>query len=347
MRKRAALSACIALLCALSLAGCGKSAANLFTPKTSAASTSATAPAGAAPTSCETSPGLISACVRLGDFATLDPCSLIGVGALPADLAASPADRNSLDDCEFSITAGTERDVVLEIGDLASGSSDGLYSGGEQQLGPGGLDLEEGTLSQGECDDALDFAGDQIKLKIAVFALSGNGSQALCDAANEVGKALGDVMNSKTQFQHFTVPGKTIATMKACALVGDAHIGNYQLSDETEHPSGHSCEWTPDPGSAQVELGIDLAIGTKLDAQTADSHSRIDGIQTYTLKAPLSDYARCEVDTYRAPWGNPGAGLFELPSVWVIEPPGQIETACSLATQLATVVWPKLPPISS
>lgn len=125
MRKRAALSACLVLLCALSLAGCANSIVNLLPRNTAQQPGSSVAPRPAALGSCAAGTtlnhGLIAACQRLGDLTTLDPCSLISVSELPPDLAAVPDGRDSLDSCDFTITAGPDKDVMLEVGALSTG----------------------------------------------------------------------------------------------------------------------------------------------------------------------------------------------------------------------------------
>jgi hypothetical protein len=339
--KRAALSALGVLTAVSTLVGCANSVTNLVQPKpTPPTSTQATT------ADCLTAANEISACTRLGDLTTLDPCSLITLSELPPDLNASPRPRESLDYCAF----GPEKDVKLQIGQLES-VSDSAAQGpsrfdlGGQTLQPAGLELEQSNLHFGQCDDALQFEGDLVNLDIDVIAPEGAGSQSLCDAATEVGKALATVMGGKTQMQHFTVPKNSIATLDACRLLDGVQIGSYTVGGQTSL-SGHSCLWTPDPANYDIEIGIDLEIGTKIDSAAADSTAQVRDLETYTLKYSPSDFSRCEVDTNRAPWGSGDNGLVEIASMWVSEPPGQVDTACSLATQMANVVWPKLPPIS-
>lgn len=200
-------------------------------------------------------------------------------------------------------------------------------------------------MSNGECDDALQFGGDTIDLGITVFVSQGAGSQSLCDAANEVGKAVGDVINSRTQMQHFTVPRNSIARLAACGLLNNTQIGNYRLADMPENPSGHECLWQPD-STRTIQAGVELLIGTKVDAQSGAEPAQIHGLPSYTVKYDTGDYTCCEVDTKRLPWGSPGSGLVEIASVFVVEGPGQIDAACTMATEMANVVWPKLPPLS-
>ena len=341
MRKRAAFSAAALVLCALSLVGCGSFVRSL--PKVSLPPLTTAAPAAL----CAPSPGLVSACRRLGDLTTLDPCSLVSLGQLPADLAASPLPRESLDYCAFRITAGADKAAEVEVGQLEAADDAGArrYDAGSTQLQPAGLDLEQGSVSGGACYDAVQFQGDVVDLQINVFAMQGEGDQALCDAANEVGKAVGVVLNGKTQMQHFTVPRNSIAKLHACGLANDARIGSYTLDDQPETPSGHYCIWQPDTSDYTVEFGISLEIGSDALQQGADSHTKIHGLDTYTIKYDDTDDAQCEVDTYRIPWGTTGSGLHEIASIWTIEPAGQIDAACTAATQIATVVWPKLPPL--
>lgn len=342
MRKHAALSASTILLCALALAGCAGASPMSAPPKKVVPPT--TTPATPATCSELAEANLISACGRLGELSTFDPCSLITVGQLPPDLAASPADRNSLDFCSFNITAGADKHATVEVGQLSKADSD--YDAGTQDLKPTGLELEKGTLANGECDDAVQFGGDLVYLEINAFVLDGDGSQALCDAANEVGDAVGTVIAGKTQVQHFTVPANSIATLQACGLANGAQVDANTLDDQPDSPSGHSCRWVPDSSDLNLQVGLTLEIGSDIDAQAADAHTKIDGLESYTLKDSEAGYSRCEVDTNRIPWGGASGGLLEIASAWAEADAGQVDKACSLATQLAGVVWPKLPPLS-
>ncbi|HEX4221043.1 MAG TPA: hypothetical protein VHZ97_01635 [Pseudonocardiaceae bacterium] len=347
-RRRAFLSALAVLTAALILAGCANSFPSMVAPKLSLPPTSTSAVA----TDCLTADNVISACTRLGELSTLDPCGLLTLSEFPPDLDASPKPRESLDYCVFGITAGSDKDAEVELGTLDSVSDSvaqnpGRYDLAGEVLQPAGLELEKSSLQQGECDDALQFEGDLVNLEINVFTLSGGaGSQSLCDAANEVGEALAKVMGGKTQMQHFTVPKDSIAKLKACSLLDGSNIGGNAVEGQSDTPSGHSCQWTPDPTNYDLQIGIDLEIGSKLESAAAASTSQIHGLQTFTIKYSPSDFSRCEVDTDRAPWGSAGNGLVEIVSMWVDEPAGQADTACSLATQMANIVWPKLPAIS-
>lgn len=346
MRMRAVLSASVLVIGAVPLVGCAGSIVSVL-PKSPPSSAASPTSSVVVPASCLTSPGLISACKRFGDLSTLDPCSLISVGALPPDLGASPMQRDSLDDCAFRITAGSNK-AELEVGELESSEAgNGRYGAAVQNLQPQGLYLDEGNAMDGECDDALQFDGDLVDLEINVFMSDGTGGgQSLCDAANEVGTALGTVINSKVQMQHFTVTKNSIATVQACGLLNGSQIAGNTVEGQPETPAAHSCVWQPDPTNYNVEYGVNLGIGDALAKQAADSHAQIHGLDAYTLKYSAADYARCEVDTYRLPWGSANSGLHEIASVWALEPSGQIDAACAAATQMANVVWPKLPALN-
>ena len=343
--KRSASWAAGVLVAVVSLAGCASPVLNTLPKKSSASSAVTTTSAASA---CTPDGSFISACVRLGDLTTLDPCSLITAGQLPPDLAAKPSDRDSLDHCDFTITAGSEKNVTLEIGQLesADGSSEGGYTAGSQQLQATGLDLRKGALNNGECDDAVEFLGDDVDLDVVSFVFNGAGSQSMCDAVNEVGTALGAVIASKAPVQHFTVPKNSIARVQSCELINGTQIGANTLDAQVDSPSDHSCEWTEADGDSVDQYGIELEIGTKLDPSDTDGQVQVHGLQTIVSKNSDSSSSRCELDTYRAPWGGGAGGLVETAAVWAFLGPGQTDAACSQATQLANVAWPKLPPIS-
>ncbi|HEX4221042.1 MAG TPA: hypothetical protein VHZ97_01630 [Pseudonocardiaceae bacterium] len=342
MRKHAAAAASVVALCAL--VGCSSPAAKTA-PKPSPTTTSSSSDDAA---DCLTGPGIMSACTRLGDLTTLDPCSLVTLGQLPPDLDASPKPRESLDYCAFDITAGPDKGAALNVGQLASTrQGPNGYGAGAQELPVAGLNLEQGELGDGHCGDAVQFQGDLVDLQIDVYAPNGSaGSQSLCDAANEVGNALATVLGGKTQMQHFTVPKNSIAKLKACSLLEGTQVGGYAVGGSADSPSGHSCFWSPDMTNDNISLGVDLVIGPKLGSAMADSTSKIHGLDSYTFKDNESDYSRCEIDTDRAPWGSAGNGLVEIAEVSAVDDPGKADAACTLATQMANLAWPKLPAIS-
>ncbi|HEX4221041.1 MAG TPA: hypothetical protein VHZ97_01625 [Pseudonocardiaceae bacterium] len=335
MRKYAAAVASVVALCAL--VGCSSPTAKVA-PKPSPTTTASSSSDAA---ECWTADHLISACGRLGDLTTLDPCGLITVAALPADLKAAPTDRDSFDYCDFAITVGTDKDATLRIGELDVADVADI-SGGEEQLQPEGLDLAEGTLSNGECDDAVRFGGDEVAMDVDVFVSQGEGSQALCDAANEAGKAVGDVINSTVKFQHFIVPKNSLLGVKACEMLNGSKIGSDTLDSEADPSSGHFCQWRTDGTTGQYYT-LRMTLAAKADGAAANGQTTIQGLSTFIFKSDDSG-SQCELDTYRAPWA--GSNLFETASVSVQRPPDEVDTACALATQMANLAWPQLPPIS-
>lgn len=340
MRRRIGRAAAVALLCA-STAGCSITIVSTLPKMTAAPATTVAA------TVCPTDTNLVSACGRFGDLTTLDPCSVISLGQLPADLAASPMPRDSLDTCDFLIAAGSVKGAVLDVGRLGASDTVAYYGDNSELLQPAGLNLLEGKPYGGDCTDELDFGGDMVGMTIDVSADPKADGQPLCDAATEVGKALATVVGGKTQAQHFTVPRNSIAALAACGLVPEGTaVGSDKLATLPETPSHHYCVWQPDPSVQTTAFGINLEIGPKVDDANANGHTMIDGLDTQTFTSDLGDYVRCDTDVYRAPWGNARSGLVEIASTWAAQPPGQTEAACTMARQLAAVVWPKLPPIA-
>jgi hypothetical protein len=99
-----------------------------------------------------------------GDFATVDPCSLLDLAALPSSLDASRQPSVSLDGCTLTVEVAG-RPASAYVGELLNSTDKNLTDG--QQVA-GGLTLYPDTLSDGLCFAYLHFPVDPMYLGVLV-----------------------------------------------------------------------------------------------------------------------------------------------------------------------------------
>jgi hypothetical protein len=206
------------LRCALAVAlGCGLAVA--CTSSSHPPATPATSETGRSETT--------SASSALGDFRTLDPCSLVDPAALASLGRVSFGDPQSLDYCVVRL-ATPRGDVELHVGELVAGAALTLVA----PPGPGG------------CADHVTFA-DEVVLMTAATA-SGPSTTTTCAA---VQAALRGVLAriSAGAVAHRSDPKGSFVSVDACAVLtpkvvlGSAlSMGNTRI---VPHPAGHQCEY--------------------------------------------------------------------------------------------------------
>lgn len=335
------IRATVVLVAALGAVGCSTTAA-LPGPKPTTTITPAAATAS--PGDVE---GMVTAASRLGDLQTLDPCSLVDQAALPADLKATPAPRDSLDSCEFAIKAGGSN-AQLSIGQLAVNWP--VTAGTDQSLSRG-LDLYADGLQPGMCDSALEL-GDSVYVISRATVASGDGSAALCDAAKAAGTDVANVLLGNAPLHHFSVPSDSLAMLNACDMLDGQRVQGFTLPQPLlgEPPAGHTCDWTPldaNPNGASLpDYELQFLVGPPPTTNQGGTSTTIGGKQTVKVSAQdAGGKSLCALSLVGRPFDQ-ASNLMELAQVSVAEPSGQADTACSLATSMAQLAWPKLPPLS-
>jgi hypothetical protein len=290
---------------------------------------------------------MVTAAARLGNLPTLDPCSLVDRAALPADLKATLRPRDSLDSCEFAITAGGQN-ATLSVGDLAVNWP--VSAGNDQSLSRG-LDLYAGDLLSGSCDSALEL-GDSVYVISTASVASGPGSDALCQAAKAAGTDVANVLLGNAAMHHFSVPSNSLVGVNACDLLDGQSVQGFTLPQPPlgAPPSGHSCDWTPqdaDPTAAALPgYELKFLVGAPTSANLTGTDITIAGRQTVRFAAQnVGGNSACQLSLFGRPFDQAN-DLVEMAQISVVEPSGQADTACSLATTMAQLAWPKLPPIT-
>ncbi len=335
------IRAMVVLVAALSAVGC---ATAMPIPRPSITTIT---PAAAEASSQDVDEGMITSANRLGDLPTLDPCSLVDRAALPASLKAKQTPRDSLESCRFIIDAGGAT-ATLDVGELAVNSQ--VDASNSQSLARG-LDLYEGSLGDGSCESDLEL-GDSVYVVSTASVASGAGSDALCDAVKAAGTDVANVLLGNAPLTHFSVPGNSLVKVNACDLLDGQSVQGFTLPQPMlgDPPSGHSCDWSPqdvDPNGAELPgYVLEFLVGAPTPGNLAGTVTTIAGRQTIQLaEQNFSGRSLCQLSLFGRPFDRVHQ-LLEMVRISVVEPSGQAATACSLATTMAQLAWPKLPPVT-
>lgn len=286
--------------------------------------------------------GVITVASRFGEVATLDPCGLVDQGTLPAELHALPGTPVSLDSCDFVVSVG-HRPANLVVGQLAST----VPAGPGQSLGRG-LVLHDGTRTGDACTSGVELGDGSYLQVVAKLMATGvtttnpNGLDSPCQAAHDGAVGVGTVLLSATPMRHQTVSASSLDKLKACAVLNGRTVEGVTIPVQQDEPAGHSCVWS---AGSSPSYQLDFTVGPT-SSQSADAVVTVAGRPSgRTAAAASGDRYQCQIETDQGPFGPPAGKRVELARITVTGPAGQPERACQLATDLANLVWPKLPPV--
>ncbi|MGW4483510.1 hypothetical protein ACWEOE_06690 [Amycolatopsis sp. NPDC004368] len=287
-----------------------------------AACSSAAAPAPAA----TQAPSPLTAVAALGDFTTLDYCSLLDVSRLRGATADDP--DSSFTDCRADYVR-SGRPHTVSVGALAAEPDPNVkpyqYSG---PLPDGVAVQQSGFTPDKTCSRAVTFA-DGIRLGVTVSDAEGPGAaDARCaDADAVVGGALAAATGGRVRHHQF--PDRSWGRVDPCALL-DVHELD-AISGAGTQPSaglsGHSCI----RGTVSVEFSV--------QKQAPAGASETLGGRTARQN---TDGAFCRLTTTQPSPDTPGRG--EQAVVSVVDTTGSSGTAaCPAASQVAALVFAKIP----
>lgn len=320
----------VLVLVALGLAGCLTGCARAIPGTAVAGASSVGAP--------------MSASKELGDYSTVNPCSVLDVASLPADLQAQPAPAESLDYCALGVNSGGDH-IQLDVGALVYDEDDSGENG-PQQL-PSGLALYTGKLQDTSCSAFLKFS-EAIEMTSVAYANDGDGSADLCTTATTVARNVSGVL-ARGPVPHRSFPNNSFAKLDPCTLVTSAMLSPIGLdsADKKAYPAHHECDWDNSAGgSGDLSVDLTFIVGPPPVPQAnVSTAATISGRNSVVFSTTDDSAAECWIDT-----GGPAFGaqqnLVEIAEVYVNDTNVSADTACQVGTTLATAVWPKLPSTS-
>lgn len=279
----------------------------------------------------------------LGEYATIDYCSLVDEHALPATvgqvvLSAKPW----FDYCAFKVRSEGV-DAEVDVGFLDDEETlDGVDRAPDPRRDPPrGLTVQRGTEDRMECVRYLSFT-DEVSITVQADSYGdelGRGGR-WCPIADAVLDVVIVLVLAK-RVRHFTFGGASLGRVDACELVPAdlvaTRIGTAKAT-VLRYPSGHECHWEakePDGPGAHLYFGQGdtTADETTKDETIAGRTSRVTGYQD-------GDFSSCVIETDHV--FSPELGASEQVRVEV-GLPDQSKDLCGPARELAKEVWAKLP----
>jgi hypothetical protein len=287
----------VAMLCALLAAGCAKTQA---APEQSSGPTPLTASAA------------------LGDFGSVDYCSLLNVPDVAPGAVAVP----TFESCRATLGART-----ILVGPLAFDSDPNIRPYAYLGQVPDGVAIQQSMFNdRSACTRAITFAdGNRLDLSVTD---TGNDQASRCGVADAaVGSALDAITANKVR--RLTFPDRSWGRVAPCVL-----LDNHDLDDAagaasrpTTGLSGHSC--------------IRGKVSLKLTVETEVADSPPEALGGREARVRVAG-AFCLVDTTQPARGLPGRR--ELAELSVVETAGTAgDGTCALARTAANVIFPRLP----
>lgn len=285
------------MLCALLASGCAKTQA---------------APAP------DSGPTPLTAAAALGDFGSIDFCSLLDVPEVAPGAVAVP----TFEDCRA--TAGPR---TILVGPLAFDSDPNIKPYAYPEPVPDGVAVQQSTFNDRRaCTRAITFAdGNRIDLSVTDQSDDQATRCGVADAA--VGSALAAITARKVG--RLTFPDRSWGRVAPCVALDnhdlDAAAG--PASRPTAGLSGHSC--------------IRGKVSFKLTVETAEPAGPAETLGGRPARVRV-DGAFCLVDTTQPAPGLPGHR--ELAEISVVETAGTAgDGTCALARTAAASILPRLP----
>lgn len=315
-----------------------------------------------------------TAALLLGDFSTIEPCSLTDPEVFAEFGNVEFGQPRSLDFCAVVIkpNADPDADVTIEVGELGRANADYL----ETPL-PRKLEYVADSIYITELDDRggdscwqmLVFEEEDLTLSVRGGFGYGRGygygevaPVSPCDlVAAGMAKAVEVVLAEKVE--HRSPEPNSLVSLDPCDLVSDETITTlpgFAAAQRTESPGGHQCRWhtpsAPPDGPLRVTVTFDVGKMPKsLESQGIPSKSStIAGRPAVAL--PMVEKS-CRVETGHIPFDEVEGttDIFETVDVYADMPPGQRDAArqldmderedaaCEGAIAVATALWPRLP----
>ena len=269
-----------------------------------------------APAPADSAPSPLSAVTALGDFATLDYCSL-----LDARLHAATPD-SSFTTCQANfVQNGLPRTVT--IGPLAATVDPNVRPYAYDGPVPDGVSIQQSSfVPPRTCARAITFA-DGIRLAVSITDTDNRGTDS--DRCATADQAVGGVLATVTgnRVKHAQLPDRSWGRVDPCAILNTSGIPG----DATTGLAGHSC----------IKDTVSLDFAVVREAPSGPSETL--GNRTARVAA---DGAFCRVRTVQPSPASPNRA--EEATVSVVDTSGAGgDAACAAARTSAATIFAKIP----
>ena len=274
-----------------------------------------------------------------GDLTTIDPCSLVDVATLPKDLHATVSAPRSMDYCELKLDVAGDT-AVADIGELVSSTGEHLT---DAEQVAGGITMYPDTLSYGSCDSYLSFTGTPMYLTSDVSAETGDGSEALCTASQEIARNAASAIADQRVTHVATVPANSLRRVNPCGLVGPGVLLPAGLGAPVTYPARHQCVWNAAGNDLSEYAQLLFLVGPRPEPEDGSTATQIGGRDSVVQVTDDGDFGDCQIDTGGIASGAAQQDLVEIAEVFVYASGQTGAAACQLGTAIASAAWPKLP----
>ncbi|WP_406641090.1 hypothetical protein [Amycolatopsis sp. WGS_07] len=269
----------------------------------------------------QSAPVPLTAIAALGDFATLDYCSLLDPARLKNTTADAPDSSFTACQADF-VQAGRPRTVT--IGPLAADRDPNVRAYDYPGKVPDGVSVQQGGfVSDRTCGRAITFA-DGVRLAVSITDGDDRGSAAdRCAAADDV---VGGVLAAVTgnRVRHPQLPDRSWGRVDSCAILSASGTAG---GDATAGFAGHSC--------IQDKVSLEFAVVRQAPAGPSETL----GNRTARVAA---DGAFCRARTVQPSPATPGRA--EQATVSVVDTSGAGgDAACPAARTAAATIFSKIP----
>jgi hypothetical protein len=290
-------------------------------------------------------PAELTASEVFDDLTTIDPCSLTSPSVFSSFGDADFATPESLDYCAISVKPSSGNEAVIAVGAFGELEAQPELQGKRVKEVDGGLWVGQQDDTPSFCSQQLVFPdGVTVQVQGSLYVGDVDACPMVEAGMDQLIKAVqdGDV-------DHRSPERDSLVLIDPCSLVDDDAVGAIPgltgARQPNDYPGEHTCFW-----EVSTDVTVRLQFGTGLKPTATGEGANEDpvaGRPTATNPYPnVGSRAFCAVETAHIPFtevSEVDEDVFELASVFVRMPAGQVAAGCTAARAVAELVWPKLP----
>jgi hypothetical protein len=292
-------------------------------------------------------PDHITAKDALGDFTTVDPCTMFSISDLPLEYTAQFDARfdvpSAVDTCLVSMRPKGADFVDIEWGFLQDADSMTRQGSWHRQSLGHGLGLWTSD-APGRCVQELVFA-DDITMTVGTTAFGGKPA-GLCTMGRTVIDLIVKSLPVKPPIQR-TMPANSLAHQDACKLLPEdlarTMPGGTGARTDRVSPTGHLCHYNNAHMDLELVFTVEPADEQPLDDEKPVTIAGRQSLRSQGYNAEAKE-SRCLLSTKHVPitskyYSQPAnEGLLLM-----VYLDGKSSSICADATKIAERIWKKLP----
>jgi hypothetical protein len=281
----------------------------------------------------------------LGEFRTIDACSLTDPGEFSQFGDSKFGALDSLDECLVEIaTTSPQEPISVYVGNLDNVEAFPEIRGKQSKDLPDGLKVVEYEDESTYCSQLLVFP-DGITMTVSAAPYRGEETK-LCEMVTAgMDKAIKVIQDG--QVKHRTFPSNSLATLDPCVVVPRealAAVPNLGNAVPKAYPAKHNCLWASRDAVNGPRLRLMFIAGAPPKA-SGQGASEVPIAGRTTVLSPSSTAGSnvyCFAEAGHVPLQDQ-PGIVEKVFVSVRLPRDLADEACKAANDVATAVWPRLP----